>query len=512
MSMFLPFLLALPLLFLVFLSLKNIKKGYEKPRNNKNLPPGPPKLPFIGNLHQFSTTSSLNHRRLHQLSMRYGPLMSLQLGSKPTVVISSARIAREVLKTHDLEFASRPSFVCQQKLSYGGHDIAFAPYGECWRELRKICITELFNTKRVQSFRCIREDEIFQLIKSISGQLAASSSTPVNLTDVALALSNNIICRIAFGKTFQHESCYKCSFSQLLKEAQALFVSFAFADYFPSLGWVFDILSGLPRRLERNFQGLDLFYSQVIEEHLDPKRPKPQEEDIADVLLRMHKDHSSSLHLKMEHIKALFMNIFIAGTDTTAATVVWAMSELAKKPIAMKKVQDELRSLVGNKGHIDEDDVNQLHYLKYVVKETLRLHPPTPLLLPRETINHCKIDGYDIYPKTQVFVNGWAIGMEPEIWKNPEEFIPERFIDGSVDFKGQHFEFIPFGSGRRICPGMHVGVATVELILANLLYSFNWELPDGMKNEDIHMDELPGITVKKKTPLLLLAINTYNEF
>nr|DAD45147.1 TPA_asm: hypothetical protein HUJ06_003377 [Nelumbo nucifera] len=215
------------------------------------------------------------------------------------------------MKTYDLEFAGRPSFVCQQKMSYGGHDIAFAPYGEYWRELRKICITELFSTKGVQSFRCIREDEIFQLIKSISGPLAASSSTPVNLTDVALTLSNNIVCRIAFGKTFQHESCYKCSFSQLLKEAQALFVSFAFADYFPSLGWAFDILSGLSRRLERNFQGLDLFYSQVIGEHLDPKRPKPEKENITDILLRMHKDQSISVDLKMEHIKGLMVYIYL---------------------------------------------------------------------------------------------------------------------------------------------------------------------------------------------------------
>nr|DAD46381.1 TPA_asm: hypothetical protein HUJ06_004611 [Nelumbo nucifera] len=468
MLMLLLFILLLPLLLLFVL---NSKRIYERQSDYGHLPPGPHKLPFIGNLHQLSRKSP--HRALHKLAMRYGPLMSLQLGSSlPTVVVSSARMAREIMKTHDLDFSSRPSLLCQQKLSYGGTDLAFAPYGDFWREIRKICVVELFSTKRMQSFRFIREEEIFQLVKSISQQSANSSDPIIKLSEMVFALTNNIICRIAFGKKFLHEGSKKCL---LLNETQDLLATTTFTDYFPSVRWVFDIVTGLHGRLQRNFCDLDLFYNQIIEEHLHHNRTKkPEKEDITDILLQMQQDPSTSFHLEMDHIKALFMNFLIGGTDASAATVIWAMTEVIKKPIVMKKTQDELRSLIGNKGHVDEDDLNQLHYLKCVVKETLRLHLPGPLLVSRETINHCKIDGYDIYPKTQVIVNAWAIGMDPEIWKNPEEFIPERFIDGSVDFKGQHFEFIPFRAGRRICPGIYLGVVAVELPFAENLLTVHY--------------------------------------
>ena len=204
-------------------------------------------------------------------------------------------------------------------------------------------------------------------------------------------------------------------------------------------------------------------------------------------------------------------NIFVAGTDTSAATMVWTMTYLMMHPRVMKKVQEEIRSLVGgNKSFVDEDDVQQLHYLKAVVKEAMRLQPPVPLLVPRETTEKCMVDGYEIPAKTLVYVNAWAIGRDPEAWENPEEFNPERFVDRSIDFKGQNFEFIPFGAGRRICPGMHLGIATVDLALANLLYKFDWEMPPGMKKQDLNFDSLSGTTVHKKNFLVLLA--KYHEY
>ncbi|KDP36608.1 hypothetical protein JCGZ_08424 [Jatropha curcas] len=177
----------------------------------------------------------------------------------------------------------------------------------------------------------------------------------------------------------------------------------------------------------------------------------------------------------------------------------------------MKKAQDEVRNVVGKKGRITEGDLDQLEYLKMVIKETFRLHPAAPLLLPRETISHFKINGYDIYPKTLIQVNAWAIGRDPKYWKDPEQFFPERFADSDIDFKGQNFEFLPFGAGRRICPGIHMATITVEIVLANLLYCFDWKLPDGMKREDIDMEEQPGIslTVSKKTPLNLLPVEHF---
>ncbi|KAL5778157.1 hypothetical protein ACOSP7_011083 [Xanthoceras sorbifolium] len=201
------------------------------------------------------------------------------------------------------------------------------------------------------------------------------------------------------------------------------------------------------------------------------------------------------------------MNVFIAGTDTGAASVIWVMTYLMKYPREMIKVQEEVRNLIGGKGFVDEDDVQKLSYLKAVIKETMRLQPTAPLLLPRETTKKCILGGYEIPSKTLVFVNTWAIGRDLEVWDNPEKFYPERFIGSSIDMKGQHFELIPFGAGRRICPGLHMGIATVELALANLLYKFDWEMPVGLKKEALDFDVLPGVTMHKKNALQLIARN-----
>ena len=194
----------------------------------------------------------------------------------------------------------------------------------------------------------------------------------------------------------------------------------------------------------------------------------------------------------------------MGGVDTTSITVVWAMAELARNPILMKNAQDEIRNCVGKKRKVSECDIHQFQYLKMVVKETLRLHPPGGLLVPRETMSQFNINGYNVYPKTHIWVNIWAIGTDPESWENPEQFYPERFMDSPIDFKGRNFEFLPFGSGRRGCPGIHMAILNVELALANLLYHFDWKLPNGLKAEDLNMEEAPGLTNYKKEALALI--------
>lgn len=181
------------------------------------------------------------------------------------------------------------------------------------------------------------------------------------------------------------------------------------------------------------------------------------------------------------------------------------MTALIKAPKVMHKVQSEVRNLLGKKGKVDEDDLPNLPYLKAVINEALRLYPPAPLLVPRETNEICTLEGYQIQPKTVVYVNAWAVARDPEYWENPHEFVPERFLNSNVDVKGQDFGIIPFGSGRRICPGMLMGLSNVELTVANLLYSFDWELPEGIRSEDIDVEPLPGITMHKKKPLFLVA-------
>ena len=181
-----------------------------------------------------------------------------------------------------------------------------------------------------------------------------------------------------------------------------------------------------------------------------------------------------------------YQDIFIAGVSTSAFTMIWAMTELIRNPRVMKKVQDEIRTnLEDNKERITEQDLSKLHYFKLVVKEVFRLHPAVPFLLPRETISQVKIQGYDIPTKTQIMINVYAIARDPKLWTNPDEFNPDRFLDSSVDYKGLNFELLPFGSGRRICPGMAMGITLVELGLLNLLYFFNWGLPEEVEAERI---------------------------
>ncbi|KAK6146362.1 hypothetical protein DH2020_020231 [Rehmannia glutinosa] len=383
--------------------------------------------------------------------------------------------------------------------------MVFSPYSEYWREVRKITAIHLLSLKKIQSFRPVREDEIYRMVTKISNFASDSSRQVVNLSEMAMVLGGTMICRIAFGKRYDEEGSEMRRFDELLHEAQAMMATFFVSDYYPAFGWV-DKITGLSNRLETACRNLDLFYQELIDEHLDPNRPKKmeEEEDILDILIKLKQEKSCSIDLEWDHIKALLMNIFVAATDTSAASTVWNMTALMKAPKVMQKVQAEIRNLIGKKGKVDEDDLPNLPYLKAVINETFRLYPPAPMLVPRETIEKCTLDGYEIQPKTVVYVNAWAVARDPEYWENPHEFLPERFLNTNIEVKGQDYGVIPFGSGRRICPGMSMGLANVELTLANLLYSFDWEMPPGIKAQEIDMDVLPGITMHKKNALFLV--------
>ncbi|XP_073137521.1 6,7,8-trihydroxycoumarin synthase-like [Henckelia pumila] len=493
------FILFLLLVFLFPIVITFLYQWNEHNTKKARYPPGPRGLPLIGNLHQFD--SQKPHQFLHELSKKHGPVMSMKLGSVPLIVISSEKVAKEAFNAHDIVISNRPNLTGQKKLSYNGQDIAFSAYNDYWREMRKIAVIHLFSLKQVNSFSPIRRDEVFHMIEDVSKK--ADKFEPINLSETLISLSSSIICRSAFGKSYRETSSVKRSFDELVHEVQAILVGLFCADYFPLLGWM-DKVTGMASRLEKCLENLDHFYQELIDEHISTNRPQSMEGDILDILIKLKEGNTSSFDISWEHIKAMLMNIFIGGTDTSSATTTWAMTALVKTPLAMRRVQQEIRNVVGKKPLVDEDDIQKLPYFKAVIKEAMRLYPSSPIL-PRETTECCVLGGYEIEPKTFIYFNLWAIGRDPEYWENPNEFLPDRFLNSPIDYKGQDFGLIPFGFGRRGCPGMNLGVAVVELALANLLYAFDWELPLGMTEEDVNTDSLPGLAVHKKDPLCLMA-------
>ncbi|CAI0395026.1 unnamed protein product [Linum tenue] len=507
-------LLVLLLLHLAVLIIKN--KINLSGRKNSNLqqipPPGPPKLPILGNLYQLG---ALPHQSLWRFANKYGPVMQFHFGRMPAVIISSPEAAQEVMKVHDIDTCSRPSLVGTRRLTYNYLDVGFSPYGDNWRFMRKMIILELFSVKRVKAFRFVREEEVGLLIDSIS-EISASGST-FDLTEKCFSLTANITFRMSFGFNYHGSDFDKGRFHEVIHEAQVVMGTISGEECFPRpFGWIVDKFNGHQARIERVFHELDTFYRHVIDEHLKPGR-EGAEQDMIDVMLAIEKEqfqlHGRKSQFRRENIKAVFLNLFLGGIDTAALTVTWAMAELLANPRLMKKAQDEVRVIVGEKGRVTEDDLENLEYMKLVIKETLRLHPPAPLLLPREASSHLKISGYDIAPKTMIYVNAWGMGRDPNYWKNADKFMPERFADSSLDFRGHDFEYLPFGAGRRICPGINMGIISVEIALANLLYCFDWKLPNGMKPQDITMEEKTGasLSVARKEPLILVPVNWLNK-
>ncbi|KAL4634197.1 hypothetical protein ACB092_04G181800 [Castanea dentata] len=443
----------------------------------KNLPPSPPKLPIFGNLHQLGLYPNCS---LATLAQRHGPLMLLHFG--------------KVIKTHDAIFSTRPKLSINDKLLYKGKDLSTAPYGEYWKQIRSICVLQLLSNKRVQSFRAVRE-EVNLFIEKVKESYLLS--LPVSLSELFANLTNDVICRVAFGKKFGGDEGGR-KFNELLGELMRLLGVFHVEDFIPSLAWVYHI---------------DGFDAQVGKEHImyrvrresngDGSNRGEYKKDLVDVLLEIQKDNSAGLAIDREHIKG--QDMFAAKTDTTYTVLEWAMSELLRHPRVMKKLQSEVRGIAKDKPYITENDLEEMHYLKAVIKETLRLYPPIQLLVPRESAQYIKIKGHDIAAGTMVITNAWAIAKHPSLWDNPTEFQPERFLNSTIDFKGHDFQLIPFGAGRRGCPGITFAMATNDLLFANLVHKFDWALPDGAKGEDLDMTECSGLTIHRKVPLLAVA-------
>ncbi|CAN1169648.1 Desmethyl-deoxy-podophyllotoxin synthase [Linum perenne] len=407
-------------------------------------------------------TNRLLHRRLADLAGRYGPLMHLKLGETSNVIVSSPELAKEFMKTHDLNFATRPYLPSADVVFYNARDIAFGAYGEYWRQMRKICTLELLSGSRVKMLRPVREEEI---VKFSYNSIFCIYVQTVNLSQTLISLGYAIISRAAFG--YRMKKLEEEALLPVLTKIVVVIGGSTVGDFFPS-NRLLRIVTGTERQLKRLHREVDIILEKIIDEHIEKRREK---RDLGFPFTKVE-------------IKAVILDIFLAGSDTSSTLVEWVMSELMKNPLVMQKAQKEVRQLFDEQGKVDESRLDELHYLQLIIKETFRLHPIAPLFLPRECRETVVVNGYLIPEKT-------------------------RFVDSSLDYKGHDFQFLPFGSGRRVCPGIQFGIAVVELLLANLLYHFDWKLPGEMKPRDLDMDEVFGSTVGRKNDLILVPIPYY---
>ncbi|XP_023640606.1 cytochrome P450 76C4-like [Capsella rubella] len=478
--------------FLIFTTARFRRSSYQAAR----LPPGPPRLPIIGNIHQVGRNP---HRSFAELSKTYGPIMSLKLGCLNSVVIGSPEAAREVLKTHDQILSGRKSTNSIRSINHHEASVAWLPPSSArWRLLRKLSASLLFSPQRIEATKALRMKKVQELVNFVSE--SSERGEAVGISRISFTTALNIISNVLFSVDI---GSYDCKNSNGFQETVIAGMEASgkpdAANFFPCLGFL-DLQSN---RKTMKASTEKLF--RVFREFMDAKTALRNEStdvsnmDFLDSLLAL--TQGDEPEIDNNDIEHLLLDMFAAGTDTTSTTVEWAMAELLKSPKTMAKAQAEIDSVVGQNGVVEETDISELPYLQAIVKETLRLHPAVPLLLPREAEADVEILGFMVPKDAQVLVNVWAIGRDPNVWENTTRFEPERFLGKEIDVKGKDYELTPFGAGRRICPGLPLAVKIVSLMLASLLYSFDWKLTNGVVSEDLDMDETFGITLHKTKPL-----------
>nr|GME01067.1 cytochrome P450 CYP736A12-like [Ipomoea batatas] len=484
------------------------RRAIASSKSRRKLPPGPRGLPIIGNLHMLGT---LPHRSLNELSKKYGPIMFLKLGNVPTVVISSPAAAELILKTHDAVFASRPKFDVVENTTNGSKGVGFAPYGPQWRNNKKFLTQELLSPAKIESFAEMRKAEIEALVMSI--RAAAEGREAVDLSSEVGKLIENVTYKMLFGCSNDNDSRHdlKC----IVEEIVSLEGAFNIADFIPILK-PFD-LQGLNKRIKALGKSIDKLFSEVINEHeQDTKKGMPESNmNIVDIMLSSQKSPSSSSHkLDLVSIKPLLFDMIVGSVDTSFTWIEWTLAEIIRHPRVMKRLQEELETKVGLSRMVEEKDLPDLEYLEMVIKESFRLHPVATLLIPHESMEDIELDGHFIPKNTRVSINCWAIGHDPNIWSdghdpniwsdNVEEFVPERFMNRNIDLRGRDFHLLPFGYGRRVCPGVNLGLIMVKLIVSQLIHCFNWELPNGMSHSELNMTEKYGLASPKAEHLVVI--------
>ncbi|XP_074263216.1 geraniol 8-hydroxylase-like [Silene latifolia] len=488
-----PFTISLVLIsvvFVIFFVLKICRNSTKF-----KLPPGPKAWPIIGNIHQLGDKP---HRSVAELSKKYGPIMSLKLGTITTVVISSPELAKEMFLKHDLSFSSRTFPDAARVSNHYKHSMVWLPVGPKWRDLRKIAVVQVFTNHRLDSSQGLRQRKVAELVDHV--RHCCETGKVVSVGKAAFSTTLNLLSNTFFSIDLgSHDSSSLQEFKDIVWASMELGAKPNVSDFFPLVRH-FD-LQGVFKKTSVYFEKMIGVFDRIIGKRLSDGIAV--KDDVLGTLLKQVEDNELSL----EDLRHLLFDLFVAGTDTTSSTLEWAMTELLRNPEKMAKAQEELDQIIGkNTTTIQESDISKLPYTRAVVKETLRLHPPGPFLVPHKAEKDVQLCGFSIPKDAQIWVNVWSIGRDSSVWPNAQSFLPERFLESEVDFKGQSFELLPFGAGRRMCPGMPLAYRMLHLMLATLLHSFNWKHAHGLSPEDIDMEEKFGITLQKAQPLQAIPL------
>ncbi|XP_047983334.1 ferruginol synthase 1-like [Salvia hispanica] len=468
-------------------------------QRRKNLPPGPFPLPIVGNMLQLGTQP---HETFAKLSKKYGPLMSVNLGSLYTVIVSSPEMAKEIMHKHGQVFSGR---TIAQAVEACGHDkisMGFLPVGGEWRDMRKICKEQMFSHQSMEDSQDLRKLKLQQLLDY--AHKCSDECRAIDIREASFITTLNLMSATLFSlQATEFDSKVTMEFKEIIEGVATIVGVPNFADFFPILR-PFDP-QGVKRRADVYFGRLLALIEGYLNERIqsrktNPNAPKKDDflETVVDIL------EANDYKLKTDHLTHLMLDLFVGGSDTSTTELEWIMEELMSHPDKMAKVKAELKSVMGDQKVVDERQMPNLPYLQAVVKESLRLHPPGPLLLPRKAGSDQVVNGYLIPKGSQVLINVWAMGRDESIWKNANTFEPERFLDQKTDFKGQDYELIPFGSGRRLCPGLPLANRILHTVTATLVHNFDWKLERPDASDAERQGVLFGFVVRRAEPLRII--------
>ncbi|CAH2057846.1 unnamed protein product [Thlaspi arvense] len=502
MTPFLGFLLTFFLFSLFTAHTRRRRAGYGG-SGRGSLPPGPPGLPLVGNIFQLGSNP---HRSLAVFSKTYGPIMSLKLGRLTAVVISSPEVAKEALKTHDQVLSARTITEPIRAVDHHKNSVVWISSSlVLWRFLRKTMARTLFAPQNLDGIQAIRMRKVEELMSLVNNFCERGEA--IDMARASFVAAFNIISNALFSVDLATYDFNKssCEFHDAVVHLMEVTGKPNVGDYFRFLSFL--DLQGSRKEaklcVDKLFRVFQEFIDARMAKRLSQEPKEASSTDMLDSLLDLTQQNKDEFTL--DNLKHLLLDLFVAGTDTNSSTMEWAMAELIRNPEKMVRAQSEIREVIGENCVVQESDIPRLPYLQAIVKETLRLHPPAALI-PRKPESDVQISGFLLPKDTQVFVNVWAIGRDSSVWEDPMTFEPDRFLLREIDVRGRDFELIPFGSGRKMCPGISMSLKTMSVALASLLYCFDWKLQNGVVPQNIDMSEAFGLTLHKAKPLCLVPI------